>query len=147
LAQGFNEFKSKSDSLESARDSVRSLLPAKRPTDFAGGPYLVALDLLASEIFGDRNWGHRTRKCGRCDHFDSSVPWFSSHQTITEAPELKARYKRNYAVSHWLTAQKIRSAHRSCPECGNGMIETMTLDVHNMQGNNITIDSELNPDI
>jgi hypothetical protein len=90
----------------------------KKPRDFPRGRNLVALDLLASEIFGNRCWGHRTTKCGQCDHVEASVPWFSAHQSITEAPTLRSRYKQSYAISHWLAAQKIENANRNCLPSG-----------------------------
>ncbi|KAJ7809641.1 hypothetical protein B0H14DRAFT_3759029 [Mycena olivaceomarginata] len=129
LADGFNDYKSKANILESARDCVRSLLHDKSPGDFPWGQTLVALDILASEVFGSHEWGTRTTKCGQCDHVDVQVPWFSSHQSITRAPDLRARYKKHYAISHWLAAQKIRKANRTCPKYGNGMLDIIGLDV------------------
>ncbi|KAJ7843306.1 hypothetical protein B0H14DRAFT_2585764 [Mycena olivaceomarginata] len=129
LADGFNDYKSKANTLESARDCVRSLLHTKSPGDIPQGQALVALDILASEVFGSHDWGTRTTKCGQCDHVDVQVPWFSSHQSITRAPDLRLRYKKHYAISHWLAAQKIRKANWTCPECGNGMLDIMGLDV------------------
>ncbi|KAJ7833652.1 hypothetical protein B0H14DRAFT_2591405 [Mycena olivaceomarginata] len=60
LADGFNDYKSQANTLESARDCVKSLLHAKIPGDFPQGQALVALDILASEVFGSHDWGTRT---------------------------------------------------------------------------------------
>ncbi|KAJ7855105.1 hypothetical protein B0H13DRAFT_1903285 [Mycena leptocephala] len=130
----FQNSMSKSGTLEAARDDIRKLLHAMSPMYFLAGRSLVAIDTLASEMFGTRTYGSRTTKCCQCDHVEACVPWFGSYQSITEAPELKARYKRRYAISHWLAAQKIQKANRTCPECRNGLIHVVALndlpDIH-----------------
>ncbi|KAJ7791393.1 hypothetical protein B0H14DRAFT_2395641 [Mycena olivaceomarginata] len=106
LADGFNDYKSKANTLESARDCVRALLHAKSPGNFPQGQALVALDILASEVL---------------EVMTGELGQPSADNVII--------YKKHYAISHWLAAQKIRKANRTCPECGNGMLDIMGLDV------------------
>lgn len=44
----------------------------------------------------------------------------SGSQTITSDRQLKARYKNEYGISHWLNAQKIRKGGGNCDTCGGG---------------------------
>ena len=128
LGKGFKSAESRKSKLETARNLTRKMLTRENPGVFPTGDELTSLDDLANQLFGLKEWGTTTTKCTKCSATHSSVPSFSGSQTVVYDSELHSTYKKHYAVSHWMTAQKIRANSRKCSRCKKSLIQVTTLD-------------------
>jgi hypothetical protein len=66
LARGFQRFRSGTGKLESARDSVRTILTESQPLLFPVGQSFTGINDLANSMFGGVEWGTKTLKCMKC---------------------------------------------------------------------------------
>jgi hypothetical protein len=121
LGQGFESYSMKTRSLETVRNQVRKSLANANPNGFPNGPVFTYLDILTDTMFGQRFWGRDTTKCMTCDLVGVDTQGYPCTRTVYKDAALKARYKEEYMLSHWLNTLRISRANGRCTACQNSL--------------------------
>ncbi|KAJ7318343.1 hypothetical protein DFH08DRAFT_714817 [Mycena albidolilacea] len=121
LGKGFESYALKTRTSETVRDQVRRSLATANPTGFPNGPEFTFLYMLTDTMFGSCFWGRETLKCLKCNLVDNVTQGYPCTRTVYKDVGLKATYKDEYMLSHWLNALKISRTFGRCTVCKGGL--------------------------